>query len=148
MTKERRIVVEIFRNFIASFKPRMSRIKLVGEDYHGTKYYEDPEAKARKGRSFIPKDEENFEQEIPAEWEAWLRYRRHQPPTQEEVQANYEMMMMKKKNAAALEKHYAEEKGVSVDPPREKTGFESFPSYEEYKEYGHAYLEDKEGKKK
>lgn len=144
MAKERRLILEVFRNFVASFKPRMSRRKLMGEDYLGTKYYEDPEAKAQKGRTFVPKDEENFEQELPAEWESWLRYRRQHPPTDEEVDTNYQLMMMKKKNALALEKEYREEKGISVEPPKEKTGVESFPTYEEYKGYGQSYRDEKE----
>ncbi|XP_015116294.1 NADH dehydrogenase [ubiquinone] 1 alpha subcomplex assembly factor 2 [Diachasma alloeum] len=147
MPKERGLVVQVLRNFIASFKPRMTAKKLVGEDYNGTKYYEDPEAKARKGRSFVPYNEDDFEQELPAEWDAWLRYRRHEPPSEEEVNKNYQMMMLKKKNAAALEKLYAEEKGVSVEIPKQKTGFESFPTYEEYKRFGQAYLDEKQRKK-
>ncbi|XP_063988481.1 NADH dehydrogenase [ubiquinone] 1 alpha subcomplex assembly factor 2 [Diachasmimorpha longicaudata] len=147
MPEERRLFLQVLRNFIASFKPRLSRRKLVGKDYNGTKYYEDPEAKGTKGRSFIPREAENFEQELPAEWEAWLRYRRRQPPSEEEVNKNYELMLLKKKNAAALEKLYAEEKGISLETPKEKTGFESFPTYDEYKDFGQAYLKNDQEKK-
>ncbi|CAD6216145.1 GSCOCG00004362001-RA-CDS [Cotesia congregata] len=138
MAKERGVIMPIIRNFLNSITPRVNRRRLIGEDRNGTKYYEDLNAQNRRGRSFEPKDPENFEVEIPAEWEAWLRYRRSERPTDEEIQQNFEIIMMKKKNAAELEIKYSAEKGVKVDDnlPKEKL---SFPTYEEYKNFGQNY---------
>uniref|UniRef100_A0A6V7LWE1 Mimitin, mitochondrial n=1 Tax=Bracon brevicornis TaxID=1563983 RepID=A0A6V7LWE1_9HYME len=125
----------------------MTRRKLIGEDYNGTKYYEDPEARSQRGRSFEPREENQFDVELPAEWEAWLRYRRREPPTEDEVKANYEMMMLKKKNAAELEEKYRAEKGTSLAYPKPKSGMESFPTYDEYKNYGQD-LSSEQGEKR
>lgn len=139
MAKERGLVMQVWRSFVASLKFKSSKARLVGEDYHGTKYYEDPAA-TRRGRIFIPVDKENFEQEVPAEWEAWLRYRRREPPTTEEVNASYELMMLKKSNAAELEiKHSAEleakykKEGKPLETPKDAF---AFPTYDEYQNFG------------
>lgn len=73
----RSILQMIFGNFLKSFKPRQIRGTYVGEDYFGNKYYEippDPSIGKRKAsRWFEPTDKEAFDQEITAEWNAWLR---------------------------------------------------------------------------
>lgn len=147
MAKERGLIRQVWKTFVASLMPRTSRRRLVGEDYHGTKYYEDPEAREQRGRIFIPVTKDNFEQELPAEWEAWLRYRRHSPPTAEECRNNYNAMIDKKKNAAELETKYAAERGQSLELPKEKRGYESFPTYDEYKDGGRNYYQEKNEKK-
>ncbi|KAK0161254.1 hypothetical protein PV327_009743 [Microctonus hyperodae] len=141
MVKERGVIVQVWRTFVASFKPKRGQQKFVGEDYNGTKYYEDPGAPSKRGRMFTPVDTEDFTQEMPAEWEAWLRYRRHEPPTNEEIKANYDLMMQKKSNAAQLEIEYAADR-------KEKYGDETkilegaskeFPTYDDYKNHGQNY---------
>lgn len=76
----RSIFSMIYKNFIASFKPRQINGNLMGEDYFGNKYYEIPAnpaiGKRKPSRYFTPVDKEDFEQERTAEWDAWLRYRR------------------------------------------------------------------------
>lgn len=70
----------IFQNFFKSFKPRQYKGNYVGEDYFGNKYYEIPAnpsiGKRKPSRWFEPKDKEAFDNELTAEWEAWLRFRR------------------------------------------------------------------------
>lgn len=71
----------IFQNFVNSFKPRQIRGDYIGEDYFGNKYYEIPPnptiGKSKPSRWFEPpKDKEAFDNELTAEWEAWLRFRR------------------------------------------------------------------------
>ena len=105
MAKERGVLKIIWNSFVSSLKPRFARRKLIGEDYFGTKYYEEDirySARKRPPRYFIPVNKEDFEQELPAEWEAWLRYRRKEPPTREEIEANYQLAITKKENAAKL----------------------------------------------
>lgn len=125
----RGIIRMILKNFINSLKPRQFRSTLIGSDYFGTKYYEipaDPSVGKRKAsRWFEPKDKEDFSQEMPAEWESWLRGRRSQPPTEEEVMKNLAIMEMKKKNAIEIEKK------AGSPTPMEK-GYETFPKYPEY----------------
>lgn len=110
----------------------------MGEDFYGTKFYEEPRDAGRKtrGRFFEPLDKENFEQEITAEWESWLRYRRQDPPTKKEVEENYRMILTKRENAAKLASENAAKKDESEKPTlpsgsREIPG-SSFPVYEEY----------------
>lgn len=75
-------------------------------------------------RWFDPAVKDDFQQEIPAEWEAWLRYRRAQPPTEDEIKSSYALMMLKKKNAQALEA--ATPAGAATMPAK---GMETFPQY-------------------
>ncbi|KAK9730514.1 NADH ubiquinone oxidoreductase subunit NDUFA12 [Popillia japonica] len=122
--QSRSILAMIFRNFINSLKPRQVSGDLKGTDYFGNKYFEIPAnpsvGKRRASRWFEPQEKENFQQEMPAEWEAWLRHRRTEPPTQEEVERNYALMQMKKAKAIEIDK-----KG-GVPAPITK-GMETFP---------------------
>lgn len=78
MSQGRPLFRIIFQNFINSFKPRKWSGTLVGEDYFGNKFYEIPpkDGNIRRQRWFEPPEKENHEQEMAAEWEAWLRGRR------------------------------------------------------------------------
>lgn len=142
MVKERGAIVQVWRAFVASLKPKGSQRKFIGEDYNGTKYYEDSGAPSKRGRMFTPVDPENFMQEMPAEWESWLRYRRHEPPTNEEIKASYNLIMQKKSNAAQLEiKHAAEMKEKYGDKTKVLEGVKNkeFPTYDDYENYGQNY---------
>lgn len=72
----------IWNNFRKSLSPRQRIGNFMGEDYFGNKYYEIPAqpqvGKRRAERWFEPseKKDENFDRELTAEWESWLRYRR------------------------------------------------------------------------
>ncbi|XP_063909239.1 NADH dehydrogenase [ubiquinone] 1 alpha subcomplex assembly factor 2 [Zophobas morio] len=119
----------VLTNFINSLRPRQIRGNLVGSDYFGNKYYEipaDPSVGKRKAsRWFDPPKKDDFMQEMPAEWEAWLRGRRTEPPSEEEVMRNYALMQMKKKNAIAVDAKSGQM------TPMEK-GMETFPKRPEY----------------
>lgn len=131
----RNILGIIFKNFINSFKPRQIRGTFVGTDYFGNKYYEIPAnpsiGKRKASRWFDPPEAENFEQERPAEWDAWLRGRRTQPPEESEVLKNLAIMQMKKENAAKLEAKYAKESDTKM-LGIERRGPDSFPKYDEF----------------
>lgn len=142
MAKERGVFKLIWKNFIASLKPRYYRRKLVGEDFYGTKYYEEEirnSSRTRPPRYFVPINKDDFEQEKPAEWESWLRYRRKDPPTPQEIEANYNLAMTKKQNAAKLEDSKKEaDKNLPASPvPQSTSG--NFPVYKEYKNFGSDY---------
>ncbi|XP_059473661.1 NADH dehydrogenase [ubiquinone] 1 alpha subcomplex assembly factor 2 isoform X2 [Neocloeon triangulifer] len=126
---QRSILGSILKNFLNSFKIAAKPSgKLVASDFIGNKYYEvpaDPQGgKRRPTRWFDPATKDDFEQEIPAEWEAWLRNRRAEPPTEDEIKASYALMLLKKKNAAALEL-----KNPTSLPNQPIKGMESFPQY-------------------
>ncbi|KDR10793.1 mimitin, mitochondrial [Zootermopsis nevadensis] len=131
----RSILAMIFRNFIQSLKPRKIRGDLVGTDYFGNRYFEIPAnpqiGKRKPSRWFEPKVKEDFDQEIPAEWEAWLRGRRSIPPEEEEVLRNLAAMKQKKENAKeiALRETSANEQNILE---QEIKGMESFPKHDEY----------------
>lgn len=127
----RNILAIIFKNFITSFKPRQIRGTLVGTDYFGNKYFEIPAnpsvGKRKASRWFDPPETENFEQELPAEWESWLRGRRKQPPEESEILKNLAIMKMKKENAAK----YAKQSDTKMFNTEQK-GADSFPKYDDY----------------
>ncbi|XP_053481469.1 NADH dehydrogenase [ubiquinone] 1 alpha subcomplex assembly factor 2 isoform X1 [Ictalurus furcatus] len=69
----------------------------VGTDHLGNKYYYIPEQKTWTGRAvrarrFVeasnPSEFEYLEGSIPSEWDAWIRGRRKDPPTVEELLKN------------------------------------------------------------
>ncbi|XP_055530159.1 NADH dehydrogenase [ubiquinone] 1 alpha subcomplex assembly factor 2 [Wyeomyia smithii] len=131
----RSVIKMIFTNFFNSLKPRQYKGNYVGEDYFGNKYYEIPAnpslGQRRNQRWFEPTEKEAYGQEITAEWEAWLRGRRKQPPTVEELTQNLAIMKMKERNAADLEKKYGKPKDAA-ELEKRTTGIGSFPDYEEY----------------
>ena len=145
--KERGIFRMILRDFLASIQPQFARPKLIGEDFHGTKYYEVAPRKGsskKPSRYFEPVNKEDFTQELPAEWESWLRYRRREPPTKDEVQKNYEMILLKRKNAAEIEKTYEVKEEIKYLAPKTNSHIPGgYPVYEEYKEFGIDYKNKK-----
>ncbi|XP_076630000.1 uncharacterized protein LOC143346114 [Colletes latitarsis] len=140
MTKPERGVIQIlWKCFVGSLRLKEPTAKLIGEDFYGTKYYEKPlpsnSVKKRPSRYFEPVDKDTgFDQEIPAEWEAWLRFRRINPPTKEEVEENYRIAMSKKENAALIEAKYAHTKTDLPELPVNTKTQTSYPSYKEYEE--------------
>ncbi|XP_011686671.1 PREDICTED: mimitin, mitochondrial [Wasmannia auropunctata] len=145
MAKERGVMQILWKTFLSAMKPRFARRKLMGEDYYGTRYYEEEirySARKRPPRYFVPVNKDDFEQELPAEWEAWLRYRRKEPPTREEVEANYQVAQAKKENAAKLTAGSRSESGDAKSlpaPSASQTTSGNFPIYEDYKEFGSGY---------
>lgn len=149
MAKERSVMKLIWNSFISSLKPRFARRRLVGEDYYGTKYYEEDiinSSRTKAPRYFVPVNKDDFEQEIPAEWESWLRYRRRDPPTQEEIETNYRIAMSKKENAAKLLEKNNSKNETTKEPSlftqpstSQPTNPGNFPVYEEYKGFASNY---------
>lgn len=140
--RERGLFRLIWKHFVASIKPVSRTTNLVGEDYYGTKYYEVPhktDSFKRPSRYFVPVNKNDHEQEIPAEWEAWLRNRRKDPPTQKELEESYLLAMTKKQNAAKIEAKFSAARLEKSNLPTVKKGYESFPQYEEYKNDGQNY---------
>lgn len=86
----------------------------VGTDYLGNTYYHKPgggQFDRRIGESttilqgkrwYFPKGEHHWDEPIPPEWEAWLRYRRLEVPTEEEINLNLAVAHIKKLNARKI----------------------------------------------
>ncbi|XP_071520200.1 NADH dehydrogenase [ubiquinone] 1 alpha subcomplex assembly factor 2 [Panulirus ornatus] len=128
--KTRSLFGTAFRHFLNSLKPRQVEGKFVGDDYHGNKYYEIPadpsRGKRHPRRWFVPPVEMRHEQDyMPAEWDAWLRNRRVDPPSELELKENLTVAMMKKANAEKL----AEKEGKKHISVAEQS---SFPQYDDY----------------
>ncbi|XP_049515294.1 uncharacterized protein LOC119434115 isoform X1 [Dermacentor silvarum] len=83
----RGVIVRIWNNFLSSITTKQSPHREVGRDHFGNRYFEiaaDPSRGKRKPRRwFEPRTKDNFNADMPPEWEAWLRARRSSPPTQE-----------------------------------------------------------------
>lgn len=60
-------------------------------------------SESRHKRWFQPLNEENFDQPVPVEWEAWLRFRRVEPPSPEEIEINRLQQAQTLANAKKLE---------------------------------------------
>ncbi|XP_068626776.1 NADH dehydrogenase [ubiquinone] 1 alpha subcomplex assembly factor 2 isoform X2 [Battus philenor] len=124
----------VLQNFINSFRPRQIKGNHIGKDYIGNIYFEIPadpsRGKRRPSRWYDPPKGHDFENPIPPEWESWLRYRRQEPPTEEEIANNLAIAELKKENADGLEaKRLAEGGSLPTTPER---GPQSFPKYPEY----------------
>lgn len=78
------VVGMIWKNFVKSLIPRQRTGNFMGEDYFGNKYFEIPPnpkiGKRKAERWFEPPGhnmDANFDRELTAEWESWLRHRRY-----------------------------------------------------------------------
>uniref|UniRef100_A0A1L8E161 Putative mimitin mitochondrial n=1 Tax=Nyssomyia neivai TaxID=330878 RepID=A0A1L8E161_9DIPT len=135
--KERDIVKIIFQNFLNSLRPRKFKGDLIGEDTFGNKFYEISanQGRAKRARYFEPPGKEDgFDHEMSAEWEAWLRGRRQEAPTPEELLQNLAIAEMKKHNAAQLEAAHKHGKDTKL-LEKDQKGMSSFPSYGTEYEY-------------
>lgn len=135
---ERGIFVMIVKNFVKSFMPRTFSGELKGTDHFGNKYFEISAGgnRSKRSRYFEPiGKEDGFDAELPAEWESWLRGRRGQPPTDEEVMANYQLMLDKKKKALEIEQKF---KGLKKDQLELTAGdIKKRTAFPEYADYEH-----------
>ncbi|XP_014356537.2 uncharacterized protein LOC106709282 [Papilio machaon] len=124
----------VFQNFINSLKPRPIRGNNMGKDFSGNIYYEIPadpsRGKRKPSRWYDPPKGNDFEDPIPAEWESWLRMRREDPPTEEEIEHNLAIAKLKQENAAKIEaKRLLDGGSLPTTPER---GAQTFPTYTEY----------------
>eukprot|EP00093_Oithona_nana_P007446 07446.XXX_347454_346845_1 [CDS] Oithona nana genome sequencing. len=144
-------LVTNFMNSLKNGRHIDSKSQVVGEDYIGNRYFEipaDPSHGKRRPRRWFTSPASNyhdprgsnitegFDNEVPSEWESWLRNRRELPPTEAEILQSFAIADLKKRNAADLERKRIEElkaEGRYVGPDKpldhEKT---FFPKYDEY----------------
>ena len=100
-----------FLNSIVKGRQIDSASKVVGDDILGNRYHEipaDPSRGRRRGRRWFtnevskhhdPRGHETvdgFDAQIPSEWESWLRFRRDEPPTAQQVLQSFALADLKK----------------------------------------------------
>lgn len=78
-----------------------------------------------------------FDAKMPSEWESWLRHRRDEPPTEDQIRRSLALSELKKMNAAKLEMERIEElktdgryDGPEVKPMDHEKAF--YPKYDDY----------------
>ena len=107
-------LTRLFNNFWTHWKKGnhiQGKPNVIGEDFLGNRYFEipaDPSRGKRRPRRWYTSAEsdyhdprgsnirEGFDNEIPSEWESWLRFRREAPPTEKEVMTSYAIADLKK----------------------------------------------------
>ncbi|KAM3940892.1 NADH dehydrogenase [ubiquinone] 1 alpha subcomplex assembly factor 2 [Leptodactylus fuscus] len=115
----------------------------MGTDQFGNKYYYIPEQKTWTGqttrarRTVEPAEKEIYKYEtghIPTEWEAWIRGKRKDPPTIEEILKNEQIRLntiAKGEELLKTDKAAPSTEGVAAQPVRTQTkGHASAKLYE------------------
>lgn len=148
---------KVFINFWDSISPRRMfppAGQLIGQDPFGNKYYEippDPRRGKRTAKRWYQAPHvtekqaigygtaDGFDSKLPAEWESWLRHRRDDSPSKEEVFRSLALADLKKRNAAELDEKRRQEKlaaGENVTDTNEPQPMDHekdfFPKYKEY----------------
>lgn len=148
MSRSGGIIARIWHGLQKSLMRESQVVKMVGEDHLGNKYFEklaDPARNRRASRWVEPRDasqsaDPTFIPEVPMEWEAWLRRRRNNPPTQEEIDMNYAIGLRTQMYAKELE----EKMNSSREPAATNKSYtetitqghftSEFPKYEDYEQ--------------
>jgi len=154
----------VWRAIVKSFVKSEPAGTQVGSDPFGNRYFEippDPSRGKRRPVRWYDAPETNapdvlgvqrtagFDAQIPAEWESWLRMRRDDPPTDEQVLQSLALADLKKRNAAKLDAKHREEQlalgrtpdDLEVKPMDHEKTF--WPKYAEYE----IYAGEKQGEK-
>ncbi|KAL4630091.1 mimitin, mitochondrial isoform X1 [Arapaima gigas] len=104
----------------------------VGTDHLGNKYYFIPQQKTWTGRTIRARrlvegsnmtESEYTEGSIPSEWDAWIRGRRKDPPTVEELEKNRGYREQIKKKA-----HEVEERDLALQAKEYEEGLVARPA--------------------
>ncbi|KAL3868899.1 hypothetical protein ACJMK2_041655 [Sinanodonta woodiana] len=109
MSKRLGYLAQFWQNLKTSlYHSRKQKEYFMGQDQYGNKYFEkkaEPSQNLRGSRYVLPQSKDLFEvPEIPTEWNAWLRHRRVEPPTEEEIEKNFLTMVRTQQRAKELEK--------------------------------------------
>ncbi|KAK6188746.1 hypothetical protein SNE40_004861 [Patella caerulea] len=137
------ILKKLFMNYKAVLKGARTNGMLKGSDHFGNKYFEKVynDEKRRPSRWIEAEDEDQSKvPDIPTEWDAWLRLKRQEPPTQQEVDRNYMLMLRTQKRAEDLKAKDLESRlpaaddgeqkhiTTNVEPEQDRT---QFPTYDD-----------------
>lgn len=132
----------IIARIISNIRSRMNEEQrtgfVIGKDYLGNHYFEqpaDPSRGIRKPRRWYKTvDPEAWDKSMPPEWEAWLRYRRDDPPTEQEVIRNLSVSESRRTKADQIKERFASKKTDITEEAGEKkipeTKYEKYPEYQ------------------
>lgn len=91
MSKPASRLLQAFRLFMKQNRST-NQVKEIGEDHLGNKYYEEIRSNSARGihRYYRTKDHDDDDPlknlvKVPPLWDAWLRFRRTDPPSQDEM---------------------------------------------------------------
>lgn len=111
-----------------------TRQRLVGTDLHGNQYYETIREGRKPKREMITKIKhvEYTPDLIPIEWEAWIRGKREDPPTHEELLSEQKRVKTLKERARQVEEKDREQQALEDAPPQiaAQVGHAAAPLYE------------------
>lgn len=94
--------------------------RLVGTDLYGNKYYETIREGKKPKREMISNVEHMLytPDMMPIEWESWIRGKRNDPPTHDELLAQQKRIATIKERAKQLEEKDREEHSLQHVPPQ------------------------------
>ena len=108
--------------------------RLVGTDLQGNKYYETIREGNKPKREMITKIKhmQYTPDMMPIEWEAWIRGKRDDPPTHEELLAQQRRIETVKERARQVEEKDREQQALEHKPPQlvAQVGHAATPLYE------------------
>lgn len=108
--------------------------RLVGTDLHGNQYYETLRDGKKPRREMITKlkPSEYTPDLIPIEWEAWIRGKRDNPPTHEEMLAEQNRIKTLKERVKQVEEKDREQQALEQKVPQiaAQVGHAAAPLYE------------------
>lgn len=119
------------RSFLGAF---VRTRRLVGTDLHGNEYYETIREGRKPKREMITKVKhmQYTPGMMPIEWESWIRGKRADPPTHEELLAQQKKIETIKERARQVEEKDRKQQALEHDPPQlvAQVGHASTPLYE------------------
>ncbi|GAB1599477.1 NADH dehydrogenase [ubiquinone] 1 alpha subcomplex assembly factor 2-like isoform X1 [Argonauta hians] len=134
MTQRARWLWGLFKNSMYSLK---QDTRVIGKDHFGNTYYEKDAMPSRnlKGARWVEREDgdQMTAPDVPVEWEAWIRGKRKDPPTVEEIQKNHAFKMRTIQRAKELEQKYSKTStklGVNNDLQETIGTFPKYPEYE------------------
>ncbi|XP_065203674.1 NADH dehydrogenase [ubiquinone] 1 alpha subcomplex assembly factor 2 [Planococcus citri] len=130
---KRNLLATVWNSFVKSFKVQPQRLlgEFKGEDYLGNKYYElppDPRGGRSRSSRWFESESGDLDQQLPPEWTAWLRRRREDAPTDEEIIRNLATARLKTRNAS---------KNVGSKSEKSSSTRSAYPS--SFPDYGDEY---------
>lgn len=107
--------------------------RLVGTDLDGNKYYEILSGKSGRPRREVEtqlKHEQYEDGTIPIEWESWIRGKRDNPPTHDELISKLQQREVLSQRVKKVEAEEMERKAKEQDQATRQQGHASAPVYE------------------
>lgn len=94
MSSTRYRYIQAFQLFLKQLRSK-EQIKPIGEDHMGNQYFEEFRSNSSRGihryyrpRSYDEDDPLRGVESVPPLWDAWLRFRRQEPPTEDEIKSS------------------------------------------------------------